>query len=76
MTNGEPIVVRAAMKPISTLMRPIASVDFATRQPFDATKERSDVCALCLSREEVGTVVCCLPHLCNWQPYPHPQPDQ
>lgn len=46
MTNGEPIVVRAAMKPISTLMRPIGSVDFTTRQPFDSSKERSDVCAL------------------------------
>lgn len=46
MTNGEPIVVRAVMKPISTLMRPIASVDFQTREPFDSSKERSDVCAL------------------------------
>ncbi len=46
MTNGEPLVVRAAMKPISTLMRPIASVDFKTREAFDSSKERSDVCAL------------------------------
>ncbi len=46
MTNGEPLVVRAAMKPISTLMRPIQSVDFITHQPFDSSKERSDVCAL------------------------------
>ncbi|MCE5228012.1 chorismate synthase [bacterium] len=46
MSNGEPIVVRAAMKPIATLMRSIQSVDFATRQPFDASKERSDVCAV------------------------------
>jgi chorismate synthase len=46
MTNGEPLVVRAAMKPISTLMRPIASVDILTKEPFDSTKERSDVCAL------------------------------
>ncbi len=46
MTNGEPIVVRVAKKPISTLMRPIPSVDLATRQPADSSKERSDVCAL------------------------------
>jgi chorismate synthase len=46
MTNGEPLVVRAAMKPISTLMRPIASVDFRTHEAFEASKERSDVCAL------------------------------
>lgn len=46
MTNGEPLVVRAAMKPIATLMRSIDSVDFKTREAFDAAKERSDVCAL------------------------------
>jgi chorismate synthase len=46
MTNGEPIVLRAAMKPIPTLMRPIASVDIDTLEPVDAAKERSDVCAV------------------------------
>lgn len=46
MTNGEPLIVRAAKKPISTLMRPIASVDILTREPLDSSKERSDVCAL------------------------------
>lgn len=46
MTNGEPLIVRAAMKPIATLMQPIASVDLITREPFEAGKERSDVCAL------------------------------
>lgn len=46
MTNGEPLIVRAAMKPISTLMQPIASVDFASHQPYNSSKERSDVCAL------------------------------
>lgn len=46
ISNGEPIVVRAAMKPIATLMRSIQSVDFATREAFDASKERSDVCAV------------------------------
>ncbi len=46
MTNGEPLVVRAAMKPIPTLMRPLASIDLDTMEPVDASKERSDVCAV------------------------------
>ncbi len=46
MTNGEPLVVRAAMKPIPTLMRPLVSVDLDTHEAIDASKERSDVCAV------------------------------
>lgn len=46
MTTGEPLVVRAAMKPIPTLMTPLASVDLDTLEPIDASKERSDVCAV------------------------------
>lgn len=46
MTNGEPLVIRAAMKPIPTLMRPLPSVDLDTLEPIDASKERSDVCAV------------------------------
>lgn len=46
MSNGEPIVVRAAMKPIATLMKPLQSVDLQTKEPFDAVRERSDVCAV------------------------------
>jgi chorismate synthase len=46
MSNGEPIVLRVAMKPIPTLMRPLASVDIDTLEPVDASKERSDVCAV------------------------------
>ncbi|MFH0792713.1 MAG: chorismate synthase [bacterium] len=46
MTNGEPLVVRMAMKPISTLMRSIQSVDFVSKEAFDAAKERSDVCSV------------------------------
>lgn len=46
MTNGKPIVVRAAMKPLSTLPTPLASVDMQTRQPVKAHFERSDVCAV------------------------------
>ncbi len=46
MTNGQPLVVRAAMKPIPTLMRPLASVDLDTHEPVEASTERSDVCAV------------------------------
>lgn len=46
MTNGEPLVVRAAMKPIPTLMTPLSSVDIATHEPVSASTERSDVCAV------------------------------
>ena len=46
MTNGEDIVVRAVMKPIPTLMKPLHSVDVATKAPVLASKERSDVCAV------------------------------
>jgi chorismate synthase len=45
MTNGQPIVIRAAMKPLSTLMKPMRSVDIQTKQEVKATVERSDVCA-------------------------------
>ena len=46
MTTGEPIVVRVAMKPISTLMQPLATIDVATGAPAEATAERSDVTAV------------------------------
>lgn len=46
ITTGEPIVVRAAMKPISTLYKPLQSVDFYTKEPFAASIERSDTCAV------------------------------
>ena len=45
MSNGAPLVVRAAMKPISTLMSPLRSVDLRSKQPADASVERSDVCS-------------------------------
>ena len=45
MTTGEPLVVRVAMKPISTLMRPLQTVDVATGAAAEATAERSDVTA-------------------------------
>ncbi|MBI5047328.1 MAG: chorismate synthase [Deltaproteobacteria bacterium] len=46
MSNGEPIILRAAMKPIPTLCRPLRSVDIKTKKPFKATVERSDICAV------------------------------
>ena len=46
VTNGQPVVVRAAMKPISTLRRPLRSVDLETKEPVEAVVERSDVCAV------------------------------
>jgi len=46
VSNGEPILVRAAMKPIPTLTKPLPSVDMQTGKPVSAHKERSDVCAV------------------------------
>ena len=46
MSNGEPIVVRAAMKPIPTLYKPLRSVDIQSHEPFEAAVERSDACAV------------------------------
>jgi chorismate synthase len=46
MSNGEQIALRAAMKPIPTLMKPLRSADLASKKPFKASVERSDVCAV------------------------------
>ena len=46
ISNGEEIRVRGYLKPISTLRRPLQSVDFATREPVKAAYERSDVCVV------------------------------
>lgn len=46
MSNGEPIVVRAAMKPIPTLYKPLGSVDLRDKKPVEASVERSDICAV------------------------------
>jgi chorismate synthase len=46
VTNGQPVIVRAAMKPISTLRKPLRSVDVATKEAVEAVVERSDVCAV------------------------------
>jgi chorismate synthase len=45
MTNGQPLVIRAAMKPISTLVQGMQSVDLRTRQTHRSAYERSDICA-------------------------------
>jgi chorismate synthase len=57
MTNAQPIVVRAAMKPISTLARPLESVNLRTREPEEASYERSDVCAVPAASVIVQNVV-------------------
>jgi chorismate synthase len=46
ISNGEPITLRAAMKPIPTLMKPLRSADIVSKKPFKAGVERSDVCAV------------------------------
>ncbi|WP_018660410.1 chorismate synthase [Heyndrickxia acidiproducens] len=46
MTTGMPIVVRGVMKPIPTLYKPLQSVDIDTKEPFTASIERSDSCAV------------------------------
>jgi chorismate synthase len=46
MSNGMPIIIRAAMKPIPTLKSPLSSVDINTKKKFRAAYERSDVCAV------------------------------
>jgi chorismate synthase len=46
ITNGMPVVCRAAMKPIATLKRALPSTDVVTKEAFDAAFERSDVCAV------------------------------
>jgi chorismate synthase len=46
VTNGEPVVVHGMMKPISTLLKPLPTVDLKTRQPARAHYERSDICVV------------------------------
>ena len=58
MSNGEEIVLRAAMKPIPTLMRGLNTVDFETGEACRAATERSDVCAICACEIVVESTVC------------------
>jgi chorismate synthase len=57
MTNGQPLVVRAAMKPISTLRKPLESVNLASKEPESAEYERSDVCAVSAASVIVENVI-------------------
>ena len=57
MTNGQPLVVRAAKKPISTLRKPLESINLDTKQQEMASYERSDVCAVPAASVIVENVV-------------------
>ena len=46
MTTGQPLVVRAAMKPLPTLTKPLRSVDTDTKEPAEALRERTDSCTV------------------------------
>jgi len=59
MSNGEDVVIRAAMKPIPTLYKPLRSVDIETKEAYEASVERSDVCAV-PAAAVVGEAVCAL----------------
>ena len=58
MSNGEEIVLRAAMKPIPTLMRGLNTIDYDSGAACRAATERSDVCAICACEVVVESTVC------------------
>ena len=57
MTNGQPLIIRAAKKPISTLARPLESINLETKQRQEASYERSDICAVSAASVIVENVV-------------------
>jgi len=57
MTNGQPLVVRAAKKPISTLRKPLGSINLETKEGEEAEYERSDVCAVSAASVIVENVI-------------------
>ena len=57
MTNGQPVVVRGAMKPISTLLRGLPSVNLKTKQAEESQYERSDICAVSAASVVMENVV-------------------
>lgn len=59
MSNGEPIIFSAAMKPIPTLYHPLPTVDMMTKEPIEASVERSDICA-------VPAALVVLEHVASW----------
>jgi chorismate synthase len=58
LSNGEPILLQIAMKPIPTLTSPLPSVDLASGEPAPASKERSDVCAVAAAGVVAEAMVC------------------
>ena len=56
MTTGEELVVRAALKPIATLMKPLPTVDVVTHEPKDAARERSDTTGVAAARVILGAL--------------------
>lgn len=60
MTNGEPIVLQAVMKPIPTLYKPLKTVNLETKEAIEASIERSDVCA-------VPAALTVLKHVVAWE---------
>jgi chorismate synthase len=59
MSNGEPLIIRAAMKPLATLGQPLETVNLSSGQPAMALRERSDVCAV-PAAAVVGEAMCLL----------------
>lgn len=57
MTNGQPLVIRAAKKPIATLQKPLESIEMESKQPSRASYERSDVCAVSAASIIIENVV-------------------
>ncbi|MEQ8835613.1 MAG: chorismate synthase, partial [Lacipirellulaceae bacterium] len=57
MTNGQPLIIRAAKKPISTLAKPLASINMETKAEQGASYERSDVCAISAASVIIENVV-------------------
>lgn len=57
MTNTQPLILRAAKKPISTLLKPLESVNLKTKQPESASYERSDICAVAAASAIIQNVV-------------------
>ncbi len=57
MTNGQPLLLRAAMKPIATLAKPLESINMETKEPQSASYERSDVCAVSAASVVIENVV-------------------
>jgi chorismate synthase len=59
ISNGEPLILRAAMKPIATLYSPLRTVDIVTKKPLKAAVERSDICRV-PSAAVIGEAMVCI----------------